>query len=90
MLRNLLKGCDLMSEGEKRLKEIPNEVADKVLENGPEYLCTLHKKLRVPCDNTCGILDNWEKEHEKCTYRVHKSQIVFGRIFGKENGWIKK
>ena len=76
---------------EERIKDISDEKADQIINSdGPEYLCTLHKKLRVPCDETCGICNDWKKEHEKCEYRVHKSEIVFGRIFGKGEGWIRK
>lgn len=77
-------------ETQKVMENVSSEKADKVLEEGPEWLCTVHLKLRIPCDNTCGFLDNWERDHEKCPKRVHKSSIVFGKIFGGKEGWVKK
>ena len=84
-------------EDAKRKEETKNLIenidpakADKILEDGPEWLCTVHLKLRIPCDESCGFLDNWKKDHEKCPKRVNKSDIVFGRIFGGKEGWVKK
>lgn len=77
-------------KGKDIVKDVSTEKADKLLEDGPEWICTVHLKLRVPCDKTCGFLDNWEKDHEKCPKRVHKTEIVYGRIFGNKDGWVVK
>lgn len=78
----------------KIIDNLTPEKADKVLEEGPAWLCTVHLRLRVPCEadanNQCLYCNNWLKEHETCPKRVHKTDIVFGKIFGGKEGWVKK
>jgi len=78
------------SDPRKRGIEIDESKLSEKFENSEiEFFCTLHKKLKVACDKTCGILNDWAHDHEKCPYRIHKSEVVWGKIFNGKDGWLR-